>query len=414
MPRYFVSIGCLIALFFLYYGVVFGGDKISAKSFADQNGKLDSEQAALFIAYHDDVPLSKFITAEAAAQGASAVVDKKKIVEAMSDKLDDLRDLTKHEPPWSWEELDKVYAERDTPRWKKIKGLTKEKEVGGPKVAGLGPLLLRKDTDNIGKAFAKAGGASVGYSQNHLKTSSGALNSEGVLDYPVTWEVINAGAGWGGRLKFDLATAWNVAQEQDDPTKDVQELTFATPLTFFLTGNLGTKLPSPEKRVSEALIFQVKPYYQTDFDLEHKIYGVEGNIEYEGNLWGLHFGSFYEILTTGLQYQLRIVPKIDYSVTDHGGVYTKRVKGDDWTRIGGLGAFAVRYGLGKTQAVDLGVSYSFFDAVSGSGGFSKLFKAYTTLWIIENIGATFEYSKGDTPVADQPVDLVKLGLEFKY
>jgi hypothetical protein len=66
------------------------------------------------------------------------------------------------------------------------------------------------------------------------------------------------------------------------------------------------------------------------------------------------------------------------------------------------------------NALDAGVSYQFLEKVSGSGGYSHLFKAHTTLWLIENAGITLAYSKGNTPVAVKPIDLITLGLELKF
>jgi hypothetical protein len=105
---------------------------------------------------------------------------------------------------------------------------------------------------------------------------------------------------------------------------------------------------------------------------------------------------------------------MDYSVTERGGIHTTRKEGDDWFRAGGLGSFDLRLGLKTFQSLDAGVSYELLQAVSGSGGHSYLFKTHCTLWLVENAGATVEYSKGDTPVSDKAIDLLTFGLEFKY
>jgi len=165
-----------------------------------------------------------------------------------------------------------------------------------------------------------------------------------------------------------------------------------------------------------SLLLQGKPYFQTDFGIRHEIYGVEANVEFVGNVFGsrvFYLGGYQNIGTSGFQYQLRLIPKLDYSVTERGGVHTTRKEGDVWFRLGGTGSLDFRLGLQTFNALDAGVSYQFLETVSGSGGYSYLFKAHTTLWLIENVGVTLEYSKGDTPVADKPIDLITFGTRIQ-
>jgi hypothetical protein len=61
----------------------------------------------------------------------------------------------------------------------------------------------------------------------------------------------------------------------------------------------------------------------------------------------------------------------------------------------------------------LGASYEMLEALSGEGGFSDLLKLRATLRLNDYAGLTLEYSVGDTPVADQEIDLITLGLELK-
>jgi hypothetical protein len=225
-------------------------------------------------------------------------------------------------------------------------------------------------------------------------------------------------------MGLDLASEWNIAQVQTNHAKDVEELTFSTPVTLYLSpgswlnDDTVTRTSAADGPASSALfLLQAKPYYLTDFSFQDEIYGVQASLEYVGNVFGsrvLYLGGYQNLGIGGLQYQLRLIPNLDYSVTGRGGDHTTRVKGDDWVRPGGTGSLDLRLGLQTFNALDAGVSYQFLETVSGSGGYSDLFTTHVTLWVIQNVGMTFQYSKGETPVATQPIDLITLGLEFKY
>lgn len=164
-------------------------------------------------------------------------------------------------------------------------------------------------------------------------------------------------------------------------------------------------------------MFQAKPYFLTDFSFANEIYGVEANAEFVGSVFGsklLYLGGFQNLGLGGLQYQLRVIPKIDYSVTERGGIHTSRHEGDDWFRVGAAGSYDLRLGLKTFNALDVGISYQFLQTVDGSGNYSDLFRTHCGLSFLENVGATIESPKGDTPVADKPIDLLSFGLEFKY
>ena len=102
------------------------------------------------------------------------------------------------------------------------------------------------------------------------------------------------------------------------------------------------------------------------------------------------------------------------STTERVGVHTTRKEGDDWMRAGATVSLDFRLGGEVFNPLDIGVSYQFLGALSGSGNYSELFKPHATWWLSESAGLTLEYSKGDTPVADKSIDLLTLGLEFKY
>jgi hypothetical protein len=397
-------------------------EQVTAKSFADPSGNLDQQRAAMYIVYRDMEPLSKFM-----APGQTTL-DPQRVVDAMAEKLDDLRSKTGHEAPWTWQELDLAFppkktdqeADAELPAWKKINGLTKKKAFGKEsKVESLGPVMLRKSAADLTKSLSNAKGATLAYSRNDLKGGDGALNSQGVLDYPTMWNLYQGGYGRSIEMGFDFASEWNVAQVQEDRKKDLEELTFSTPITFYVSPGawLTRRGADADGASSSLLLIQGKPYFQTDFGFRHEIYGVEATAEFVGNLFGsrvLALGGFQNTGLWGFQYQWRLIPKLDYSVTERGGIHTTRKEGDDWFRLGGTASLDLRLGLQTFNALDAGVSYQFLETVSGSGGYSHLFKAYTTLWLIENAGLTLEYSKGDTPVANKPIDLITLGLEFKY
>lgn len=412
----------LITILFATAISVGAAEQFTARSFSGPDGQLDLQRIAFYIVYRDDEPLSKFIPP------GQTELNPKIVVDAMADKIDDVRSKTGHCAPWTWQELDVVFPPKKTgsqadaalPEWKRIDGVTKKKEFGKDSILkSLGPFMLRKSTANLFNNLSDASGATLSYSKNGLKDGSGAFNSDGVLDYPTNWNLYQGGHGRSLEMGLDFATQWHIAQVQEDRSKDVEELTFSTPLTLYLSPGMWTRngVSNVDAASSGLLIIQGKPYFQTDFGFRYEIYGVEATAEFVGSVLGsqsIYLGGYHNIGSSGLQYQLRLIPQLDYSVTERGGIHTTRKEGDDWFRLGGTGSFDFRLGLFTFKTLDAGVSYHFLQAVSGSGGYSKLFKAHITLWLIENVGATIEYSKGDTPVADKPINLITFGLEFKY
>lgn len=396
-------------------------DKITAKTFAGADQKLNQQEAAFYIVYRDKEPLSKFLLP------GHMTLDPKKIVVAMADKLDDLRSLTGHGPPWTWQELDAIVAQTakvESPAWKKISGITTQAELGkGGADGSLGPVRLRKSVADLTKGLKDAKGATLGYSDNRLLGGNGAWNAEGALDYPIKL-IRQGGPGQSIELEVGPATEWKLAEVQGNGKKDVQELTFSLPMTVYaspgrtrMTGTYDENIAAAGDRIFSALwVIQGKPYFQTDFSFQHEIYGVEASAEFVGGLLGsnVYLGGFQDIGNSGLQYQLRAIPKLDYSETERVGPHTARKKGDGWFRAGGTVSLDLRLGGKSVNPLDLGVSYQFLGTLSGSGDFSDLFKAHATWWLTENAGITLEYSKGDTPVADKKIDLLALALEVKY
>jgi hypothetical protein len=199
----------------------------------------------------------------------------------------------------------------------------------------------------------------------------------------------------------------------------VEELGFAVPVTAYWSP--GSSKTDPNDRVDRALsrlvVLQAKPYFNTDFSFRHEIYGLEASTEFVGSLFGSRvvvLGGFQNIGNSGIQYQLRVLPKLDYSVTEQTGIHTSRKDDDDWVRVGGLASFDIRLGAASYTPLDFGVSYQLLQSLSGTGGYSSLFKAHATWWLSENIGLMLEYAEGETPVADKDVDLTTLGVQLKF
>ena len=401
-------------------------EKFTAKNFAGTNWKLDRQEAAFYIVYRDKEPLSKFMVP------GQMTLDPKKVVAAMGDKLDDLRSKTGHGAPWTWQELDARFpakmTERDKdaalPEWKKIEGFTIEKKLGEDGASGsLGPFRLRKSAEDLTKKLKDSRGATVGFSNDRSVGGGGVWNTEGALDYPIKL-IRQGGLGESTELEIGPAIEWKLAQVQGVPKRDVEELTFSLPTTIYaspggrkMTGTYEENIVNAGiKNYSALWVIQGKPYFQTDFSGGYEIYGAEASAEFVGNLFGspIVLGGFHNMGTSGLQYQLRVIPKLDFSTTERVGVHTTRKEGDDWMRAGATVSLDFRLGGEVFNPLDIGVSYQFLGALSGSGNYSELFKPHATWWLSESAGLTLEYSKGDTPVADKSIDLLTLGLEFKY
>ena len=402
------SVFCLTVGLFCFAGAVDAAEKLTARVFAGRDGKLDARQAAYYLAYRDKKPLSKFL-----APG-EMVLNPDKVLAAMGDELDDLQSKTHHEAPWTWQELDAL-ADAGAPEkgkdeaWKKLAGFTEKKEFGDRKThSSFGPIRLRKSSAELSEDVEKAKGATIGFSNDRLSEGNGAWNTQGILYYPIGFRQEGGpGTGRSFTLQTGPAIEWKLAEVQGNSKKDIQELGLNVPTTIYLT---------PGSDVPALWVTQGKPYFQTDFSGGYRIYGFEGSIEYVGALFGspIGVGGFENIPGSTMQYQLRLIPKLDYSETSRAGKYTSRKIGDDWFRVGGTVSLDLRLGGKVVNPFELGVAYQCLETVSGSGDFSDLFKGHITWWATVNTGITLEYAKGDTPVADKAIDLITLGLELRY
>lgn len=380
----------------------FGAEEIKACDFAGGDGRLSRREAALYLAHLDAVPLSKLL------KPGQTSLDLDQIATIMEDRIDDLED--EFGPlPWKCSDIDRrlsVAEDEKSPTWREIEGVTKPHAF--PNGVTAGPFRLRATMDDVYiDKLAEAKGATLGFANNRLESGSGSLNTSGVFAYILDFHKFSKN---NALIEFKSAPAleWNVAGKESEGGQEVEEIGLNLPATFFV---------SPGRGDYPALwILGGMPYFQGDFSGGHRVFGAEVSLEYVGNPFGNGFaiGSYQNIPNAGgWQYQLRLIPKADLSETDAIGPHSARTIDDDWFRIGGKTSFDIRSPEDALIPISLGASYEMLDAVSGEGGFSDLLKLRATLILNEHAGLTLEYSVGDTPVADQEIDLITLGLELK-
>lgn len=404
---------------------VHAADSFSANRFAGADGMLDTSEAALYLAFAHKMPLSAFLKPE------TMQIEPSQVAAVMEDRLDDLRSLSGHEAPWSADEIDDLYeskglvaGSKPEDGWKNITGLTKAVVYTDSTTTRIyGPVQLRKTIADLRLPLKDAKGVTVGYSDNRLVDGAGAWNTQGVLGYPIT---LYTQKKPGQSTEFELLPAinWKIASVEGLSGSDIEELGFSVPITLFLSPGGKRYSDNYEKNVvaaaggilSRLWVINARPYLQTDFSLRHLIYGVEASTEYIGGVFGsgLYVGGYQNTGINGLQYQLRIVPKIDFSTTAQTGRFTTRNEGDDLFRIGGLLACELRLTGTSYTSLNFGTTYEVFRSLNNTIEDTELLRTYATLWLNENVGMTFEYSKGETPVSLKEIDLLSLGLEFKY
>ncbi|MBM3163612.1 MAG: hypothetical protein FJZ79_09980 [Chlorobi bacterium] len=398
---------------------------MSANRFAGADGVLDTNEAALYLAFVYKMPLSSFLKPE------TMQIDPRQVAAVMEDRLDDLRSLSGHEAPWPADEIDKLYATtdpvaRNMPEngWKNIKGVTKPLVYSdSTKTRIYGPVRLRKTIGDLRLPLKDAKGVTIAFSDNRLVKGAGAWNTQGVLGYPISLYTRKKS---GQSTEFELLPTmdWKRASIEGVPGSDIEELGFSVPMTIYhspggkaYTGTYEENVLAAESKILSGLwVITARPYVQTDFSLDHLIYGVEASAEYIGGVFGsgLYVGGYQNTGINGLQYQLRIVPKIDFSTTAERGRCTTRSSGDDLFRIGGLLACDLRFFGTSFNSLNIGTSYEVFHSLNNTIENAELLRTYATLWLNENVGMTFEYSKGETPLSLKDIDLLSLGLEFKY
>ncbi len=353
--------------------VAFGDRTVSAQKFADPTSKkLDRNRAAFYLIFRDDVPVSKLSD----PTSGQISLDTLRVVRLMGDALNDLADKTQtgHPAPWTWEELDNRYLDKPHPPSPEF-------------------IRLRGSFSDLRESdLTKTKGATIGFSNNRLPDGKNTWNSQGALGLPVSF----------AHGEFIPALTWNVNKvEGIAADQNTEELNFSLPLIKYSENG--------------HFVYQAKPYFQTDFSIDYKVFGAEAAAEYIGYLPGrvLQLGGYYYIGDV-LRYQVRIIPKMDYSSTNQEGIHTTRKKGDDWLRAGGLTSLDFQFL--EHIPFTVGTAYEFLQRVGRNGTNGNEFSAYGTYWVNEkkSVGLTLKYSKGKTLVAAKKIDLLTVGLEWKH
>lgn len=283
-----------------------------------------------------------------------------------------------------------------------------------------GPFRVRRSVDDIRDGIggieltgpdpdiAEAKGAKISYSDNRLESGHGAVSSEGAVFFPVLKRTRQ------DRFGIVPAVSWNLQEQQTKGKEDLDELKFSVPLYY-------------EHRIAKEddyAILTLEPYYQTDTDLDGSIWGTTLSAAYKGNLFPVgdryfRLNEWQFAFDTKVSYRLRGAALLDYSETHGTSRFSSRKENDDWFRIGAdLGfdaAFFRQEGQNEGEGkITYGINYKAFDDLSGDGHYSDLFSTNLTWWMSKYTGLTLEYQKGETPIADEDVDLITLGLEFRY
>lgn len=323
--------------------------------------------------------------------------------------------------------------------------MTKDKATAVPNTdvsTSAGPFRLRRSTASIRDGFediitsgpdpaiGSAKGAKISFSDNRLEDTSGAWNSEGALYLPIIHTANTRSTST--HIGVLPSVSWNLQEIQKVGTENINELKFALPLYFDYGG--GT--------TASYFNAVLEPYYQTDTHFDGAIWGSTLAVSYIGEIpflndpfgpsasefgqeWGGTRTKFKLNRWSGIGnssgYKVRLSGLLDYSETHQTSPYSKRQEGDDWFRVGldtgiDIGLFRKDEdgAVFEKAPLVLGVSYKFLDTLSGDGGYSDLFSANLTWWMSDYTGLTLEYQKGETPVADELIDLITLGLEFRY
>lgn len=355
--------------------------QLSSIRFA-REGSLGDYEAALFFLYRTVPDMDNV------ADPHSGLFDSEKLVSAMSNKLGELQKKSGHQAPWTWREIDAIY----------VAGKANETEG----------FRLRDNVANLNVELSSAKGASLSFSRNRLKEDGSTWTTSGAAGYRMTIDRSGlSGEGTSSKTVLIPAISWSVSKAAGSAIGDVEELAFSLPLNYII---------SPGHERSSLWVLGLRPYYTTDFSFEDQIYGAEVSAEYTGYVPGssIYLGGLVTIPGTGMQYQLRFVPKIDYSVTGKGGVHTTRESGDDWFCAGGLASFDLY--VSSTLPLALGVSYEFRSVLSGRNSNIHLLRPSGTLWLdrLKNVALNLSYSKGKTIQTAQDIDLMTLGFEWKY
>lgn len=295
------------------------------------------------------------------------------------------------------------------------------KEVPPWSTTSYGPLRLRRDVDSVfsyafdddglealygvetageSPGLIKAKGARFSFSNDRLDPNGQTWSTQGALLFPIH-HYREPDAGSAFTFHSAIAASWNVeSKEGPDPT-EVNELKLSAPLVWGKSG-LG--------------YFQLSPFYQTDTDFEGEFYGATASFSLVAEPC---FGFYRKITDVGsreLNMSIKLNAILNYSEVGKASPYSNRMENDDWLRAGGEAG--LEFGLfdpkGKRAPITASVSYTYLGEIEGNGGDGDLFKASLSYWLTNNAGISLEYENGETPVADKRVDLLTVGLEFRY
>lgn len=369
-------VGQILVFVLSFPFMVFAGENISAKKYADIQGMLDDKRAAMFFLGNtkETIPYYEVI------DPVKGTLDSTRVEKLMEFRLRDLRKWkSRHGQPWHYTELDSLYP--------------------GPTAVGKNKILVRGSIPDLNCSSGNAKGASIGLTNNNLVAGHAAWNSSGAIGVPQDF----------GDCRVIPNVSWDIAQTQGaSSARSTEAIDLSIPVYKNL--HMGQQYVS-------MWVLQARPYFQTDFSFGYEIYGGEISAEYIGNLFGessIFLGGFHRIKNVPalLRYQFRVIPKVDWSTTGDVDVHTARVRDDAWMRMGGLASLDIRI----NDVVDVGSSFETLQKLSGSAGCANLFSSYLTYRPADsgNFGITLKYVKGKTLQAMSQKDMVSLCVDIKY
>lgn len=256
------------------------------------------------------------------------------------------------------------------------------------------------------------------WSENNLKKVDGATIAfeRDRLDSTDTW----AGAGSAiypiriSRSSSQTALlpsiSWNLADESDGSSNDLQELKFGVPVTW--RNNFG----SSKFFYQNVWRTYLNPFYLTDLNFDGGATGI--SLTTDPHLQFTNF-SFPEIGSLAklhpdlpTSYRFRVIPKLEYAHVHETSEFIKRTSDEEFF-AGGASLELISYPLGSSFPLQLTFGYSYLRDFVGDESFD-LWKAKCSWWFDNNIGLTASFSDGDAPVSDQNIDQILVGLEVKY
>ncbi|NTW70412.1 MAG: hypothetical protein HGB23_11330 [Chlorobiaceae bacterium] len=359
--------------------------EVAAKTHDDPNEELYETEAAYYFLGH--FRSTKRFYKEFFDSGGTDK-DTAKVVLLMKKNFY-LKRATKHDAPWTVQELDKIYLQKKgSPFSVSLSGDLSDLTQYDDSAIKTATFELSKDNLNSGRAAWKTEGL-IGY-YYHVDDNHG--NERASVDWKIGFPVV----------------AWKLDKKQGVPSDtNIDELQFSLPINVIV---------APKTQHSSLWVLQARPYYQTDFAFGYTIFGGELLVEPTGRVPGLplYVGGYQNIWPNyDVQYQLRMIPKLDYSVTNRSGAHTTRAVGDDWVRAGGMASLYLRLG---GSVPDVGVSFETLQNVQGNSKIFNLFKADATFWLNNNKSVSLKgtYYKGTTLEAGQKIDSVTFGLGVRY